>query len=83
MSPWVFAYAFAALTLTVVGIVLRRASRNPSTPRGDAVLIDLGLGLVAAVACVFWLQAVALALFQVRARATPPRCRPFSASCRC
>ncbi|MCA3749121.1 MAG: hypothetical protein IN808_08300 [Rubrobacter sp.] len=63
MSPWVFAYALPALTLTVVGLALRRASRDPRTPRGDAVLIDLGLGLIAVVASVLWLQVIALAFF--------------------
>lgn len=63
MSLLAFAYALPALALTAVGLALRRASRDPRTPKGDAVLIDLGLGLVAAVACVFWLQAAALALF--------------------
>jgi hypothetical protein len=35
---------------------LRRASRDPQTPRAEGVLIDLGLGLVAVVVSVLWLQ---------------------------
>ena len=54
------AYAWPALLLTIIGLLLRRASRDPKTPRGDAVLVDLGLGLVAVVASVLWLQVLAL-----------------------
>ncbi len=53
-------YAWPALLLTVVGLALRRASRDPKTPRGDAVLVDLCLGLVAVVASVFWLRVLSL-----------------------
>jgi Na+-translocating ferredoxin:NAD+ oxidoreductase RnfD subunit len=63
VSPWVLAYALPALTLTAVGLALRRASRDPKTPRGDAVLLDLCLGLVAVAAAVFWLVAVLQAVF--------------------
>lgn len=42
---------------------MRRASRDPKTPRGDVVLIDLCLGLVAVVASVLWLQVFALVAF--------------------
>jgi hypothetical protein len=57
------AYAWPALLLTIVGLVLRRASRDPKTPRGDAVLVDLGLGLVAVVASVLWFQVLVLIAF--------------------
>ncbi|MGI8909037.1 MAG: hypothetical protein ACR2JR_00535 [Rubrobacteraceae bacterium] len=56
-------YAWPALLLTVIGLVLRRASRDPKTPRGDAVLVDLGLGLVAVVASVFWLRVFSSLVF--------------------
>ena len=58
-SAWI-AYAWSALLLTIIGLFLRRASRDPKTPRGDAVLVDLGLGLVAVFASVLWLQVFVL-----------------------
>ena len=61
-SAWL-AYAWPALLLTIIGLFLRRASRDPRTPRGHAVLFDLGLGLVAVVASVFWLQVFASVVF--------------------
>ncbi|MGH3146714.1 MAG: hypothetical protein ACRDTR_13040 [Rubrobacter sp.] len=65
MSSWGdwLAYAWTALLLTIVGLFLRLASRNPSIPRGDAVLVDLGLGLVAVVATVFWIQVFVSVVF--------------------
>ncbi|MBA2782623.1 MAG: hypothetical protein H0T74_06850 [Rubrobacteraceae bacterium] len=54
------AYTWPALLLTIIGLFLRRASRDPKTPCGDAVLVDLGLGLVAVAASVLWLQVLAL-----------------------
>jgi hypothetical protein len=62
VSSWL-AYAWPALLLTIIGLVLRRVSRDPKTPRGDAVLVDLGLGLVAVVASVLWLQVLLLVIF--------------------
>lgn len=65
MSSWgaPLAHAWPALLLTVAGLFLRRASRDPKTPRGDAVLVDLGLGLVAVVASVLWLRVFMLIAF--------------------
>ncbi len=65
MSSWGawLAYACPALLLTVIGLFLRCASRDPKTPRGDAVLVDLGLGLVAVFASVLWIQVFALVVF--------------------
>lgn len=65
MIPWdpSLAYALPALLLTIVGLLLRRASRDPKTPRGDAVLVDLGLGLVAVFALVLWLQVFVSVVF--------------------
>ena len=65
MSSWGdwLAYAWPALLLTIIGLFLRRASRDPKTPRGDAVLVELGLGLVAVFASVFWFQIFVLVVF--------------------
>lgn len=58
MSTWGawLAYAVPALLISIVGKFLRRASRDPRTPRGDAILFDLGLEFVAIIASVLWLQ---------------------------
>ena len=65
MIPWdiSLAYALPALVLTILGLRLRRASRDPRTPRGDAVLVDLGLGLVAVFALVLWLRVFVSVVF--------------------
>lgn len=65
MSFWGawLAYAGFALLFTLIGLFLHRASRDPKTPRGDAVLVDLCLGLIAVVASVLWLQVLALVVF--------------------
>ena len=65
MNTWRawLAYAGPALLITVIGLFLRRASRDPRTPRGDAVLFDLGLGLVAIIASVLWLQVFVSVVF--------------------
>jgi hypothetical protein len=57
------AYAWPALLLTVIGLILRHASRNPKTPRGDAVVLDLGYGLVAVMATVLWLHVFLATVF--------------------
>ncbi len=62
MISWL-AFACPALALTVIGLFLRRASRDPKTARGDAVLIDLSLGLVVVAACVLWIQVLMLVVF--------------------
>ena len=65
MNSWGtwLAYAGPALLITVIGLFLRRASRDPKTPRGDAVLFDLGLGFVAIIASVLWLQVLVSVAF--------------------
>ena len=65
VSPWFasLAYAFTASLLTVVGLCLRLASRDPETPPGVAVLVDLGLGLVAVVAFVLGLRVLVSVTF--------------------
>jgi len=50
----VLAKTFAAGLFTWIFLSLYRAVRNPCTPRGDAVLLDLGLGLAAVAAVVLW-----------------------------
>jgi hypothetical protein len=62
VSPWL-AYLWPALLLTVVGMYLRRACRDPQTPRAEGVLIDVGLGLVAVVVSVLWLQVIVAMVF--------------------
>ena len=65
MSSWgaCLAYAGPALLTTVIGLFLRRASRDPRTPSGDAVLFGLGLGFVAIIASVLWLQVFVSVVF--------------------
>lgn len=65
MSSWgaCLVHAWPALLLTITGLSLRAASRDPKTPRGDAVLVDLCLGLVAVVASVLWLRVFMLVVF--------------------
>lgn len=65
MSSWGawLAYAWPALLLTIVGLFLGRVSRDPKTSHGDAVLVDLCLGLVAVIASVLWLQVIASVAF--------------------
>jgi apolipoprotein N-acyltransferase len=53
--------ASLALLLTVAALVLLRVSKNPRVPRGNAILIELCLGLVSVGASVFWLKILALA----------------------
>lgn len=55
------AHAWPALLLTAIALVLLRVSKHPKVPRGNAVLVDLCLGLVAVGASVLWLRVLALA----------------------
>jgi apolipoprotein N-acyltransferase len=57
------AYAWPALLFTIVGLVMRRLSRDTRTPRGDAVVVDLCLGLVAVTALTLWLVVFLRVLF--------------------
>jgi hypothetical protein len=50
-----------AVLLTALALILRRVSNDPKTRRGDRVLVDLCLGLVAVGASVLWLRVLALA----------------------
>lgn len=63
MSPWIvwLVHAWPALALTTIALALVGPSRDPKTPRGDAVLVDLSLGLAATGASVFWLRFLSLA----------------------
>jgi hypothetical protein len=53
--------ALLAVLLTALVLILRRVSKNPKFQRGDRVLVDLCLGLVAVGASVSWLRVLALA----------------------
>jgi hypothetical protein len=50
-----------ALLLTALALILRRFSKDPKIQRGDKVLVDLCLGLVAVGASVLWLRVLAVA----------------------
>jgi len=65
VSSWdtSLAYALPALLLTIIGGSLRRTSRDPKTPHGDAVLVDLGLGLVVVAASILWLRVLVSVVF--------------------
>ena len=56
-------YAWPALLLTVVRLGLRRISGDARTPRGDAVMVELCLGIVAVTALMFWLVVSLRVLF--------------------
>ncbi|MDP9455614.1 MAG: hypothetical protein CYG60_07405 [Actinobacteria bacterium] len=45
VDPGMLAQVFVVAVLAWIGHALLKASRDPKTPRGDAVLLDLGLGL--------------------------------------
>ena len=62
MTSWSAWLAYAGPAL-LIGLFLRRATRDPRTPRGDAVLFDLGLGFVAIIASVLWLQVFVSVVF--------------------
>jgi hypothetical protein len=47
--------AWPTLLLTIIGLALHRASRDPRTQKSDAILVDLCLGLVTVTAGMFWL----------------------------
>lgn len=49
---------FVAIILSWLGFHLLKALRDPKTRPGDAVLLELGLGLAATAAAVFWLCAL-------------------------
>ena len=51
------------MLLTVLGLGLRRISRDARTPRGDAVIVELCLGIVAVTALLFWLVVSLRVLF--------------------
>ena len=54
MSAWttLLAHAWPAVLLSAIALALLRASRSPGISRGDAVVVDLCLGLAATVASV-------------------------------
>jgi hypothetical protein len=58
VSPW---DTLLAVLLTALALILRRVAKNPKVQRGDRVLVDVCLGLVAVGASVSWLRILALA----------------------
>jgi hypothetical protein len=48
---------FVAAVLSWVGLNIHKALRNPKTPPAAGVLLDLGLGIVAVTALVFFFSA--------------------------
>ena len=50
----VAAQALVAVVLSWICIELYRGTRNPRTQRGDALMLDLGLGLATVAAAVLW-----------------------------
>jgi hypothetical protein len=57
------AQLFVAAVLSWIGLTIYRVSRNPKTPPSDAVILDLGLGLVTVTAAVLWFSASLKFLF--------------------
>jgi apolipoprotein N-acyltransferase len=56
-------YSWPAWLLIVLGLGLRRISGDARTPRGDAVIVELCLGIVAVTALLFWLVVSLRVLF--------------------
>lgn len=54
---------FVAAVLSWICLTLNSAARNRKTAPSDRVMLDLGLGLAAVMAAVFWLSALMGALF--------------------
>lgn len=54
ISMSVAAQALVAVVLSWICVELYRGARNPRTHRGDAMMLDLGLGLAAVTAAVLW-----------------------------
>ena len=54
MPASVGAQVFAAAVLSWIGLNLYKTSHDPQTPPGEAVLVDLWLGLVTVAAVVLW-----------------------------
>ena len=59
----VLAQLFVAVILSWVSIELYRGMRNPRMRVGDALLLDLGLGLTTVTAVVFWFSVSLRILF--------------------
>ncbi len=49
-----------AVLLSRIGLSLYRGVRDPGTPRGDALVLDLFLGLVVVAAGVLWFSEILL-----------------------
>lgn len=50
----VVAQALVAVVLSWICFELYRVARNPRTQRGDALMLDLGLGITSVTAAVLW-----------------------------
>lgn len=61
--PPVAAELLVAAVLSWIGLSIHKTVRDPKTPPAEGVLLDLGLGLVAVTAAVFWLSASLRILF--------------------
>ena len=57
VDPGLLAQVVVVAVLAWIGYALYAASRDPKTSRGDAVLLDLGLGLNAVTVLVLTLSA--------------------------
>jgi hypothetical protein len=57
ITPPAVAELFVAAVLGWIGLNIHRTARDPKTPPATVVLLDLGLGLVAVTALVFFLSA--------------------------
>lgn len=64
-APWisVLSTTWIALLLTLIGLALYQTSRSPKVSNGDAVLVDLCLGLVTVAAAMFWFTAALQLVF--------------------
>ncbi len=61
--PPVIAELLVAAVLSWIGLNIHKTVRDPKTSPSEGVLLDLGLGLVAVTAAVFWLSASLRILF--------------------
>ncbi|MGI9049623.1 MAG: hypothetical protein ACR2GU_09690 [Rubrobacteraceae bacterium] len=64
ISGSVAVQVFIAAVLSWIDLNLYKTSHDPRTPPGEAVLIDLWLGLVTVAAVVLWLGAAVRIFYQ-------------------
>jgi hypothetical protein len=63
ISPLAVAELFVAAVLSWICLNIYRTVRDPRTPPADGVMLDLGLGIAAVTATVFWLAGSLSILF--------------------